>query len=153
MEIVIAHPSDPSIATVLRQSHALMQALFPPEHNSFLDLDALAAPGITLWAARDDSRVLGTVALMRCDGYGEVKSLFVTEAARGTGLAHRILEHLEGAAAGEGIGLLRLETGNLLDAAARLYTRMGYVRRGPFGEYRENGTSVFYEKPLIRVCS
>lgn len=141
-------PHAPDVARLLSQSHALMQSLFPPETNSFLDLDALSQPGITLWAAMEKGVPLGTVALMRCDGYGEVKSLFVAEAARGRGIAPRLLGHLEAVAWAEGLDLLRLETGDLLEAAGRLYLASGYLRRGPFGAYAENGVSHFYEKAL-----
>ncbi|QFS81396.1 putative N-acetyltransferase YsnE [Roseivivax sp. THAF40] len=141
-------PRAEGVETVLSESHALMQRLFPPEHNSFLDFDALAAPEITLWAARDDAAILGTVALKAAGEYGEIKSLFVMPEARGHGVAAALLAHAEAEAQARGITLLRLETGDLLEAAGRLYIRAGYVRRGPFGAYEENGTSVFYEKAL-----
>ena len=149
VEITETHARAEGVEALLRASHRLMEALFPPEHNSYLDFEALSDPRITLWAARDAGQTLGTIALLRADGYGEVKSLFVDEAARGQRVAQRLLDHLEATARAEGIALLRLETGDLLRAAARLYLRAGYVQRGPFAAYEENGTSVFYEKRLI----
>ena len=92
--------------------------------------------------------LLGCAALARQDGYAEVKSMFVPPEARGIGVARRLLVHLEGVAAGEGIPLLRLETGDKLAAAVALYERHGFARRGPFGRYEPNTSSLFYEKPV-----
>jgi putative acetyltransferase len=41
-----------------------------------------------------------------------------------------------------------LETGRDQHEAVRLYERCGFVRRGPFGCYPDNGLSLFYEKRL-----
>jgi putative acetyltransferase len=45
-----------------------------------------------------------------------------------------------------GQSLLRLETGIDNHEALALYERQGFVRRGPFGDYREDPLSVFMEK-------
>ncbi|RMF38054.1 MAG: GNAT family N-acetyltransferase, partial [Alphaproteobacteria bacterium] len=47
-----------------------------------------------------------------------------------------------------GLPLLRLETGEDSPDALAFYAKSGFARRGPFGEYRENGSSVFMEKRL-----
>jgi putative acetyltransferase len=44
--------------------------------------------------------------------------------------------------------VLRLETGDDLYPAHRLYRRHGFVERGPFGDYAEGPHSVFMEKRL-----
>jgi putative acetyltransferase len=81
-------------------------------------------------------------------GYGELKSVFVAEAARGRGAGALLLDRLEQAARDEALPLIRLETGDRLTAAHRLYARHGFAVRGPFGDYVENGSSVFMEKRL-----
>ena len=43
---------------------------------------------------------------------------------------------------------LRLETGNTLAPAHRLYERHGFQFCGPFGDYVANDTSLFMEKKL-----
>jgi putative acetyltransferase len=142
-----ADPRDAGCAALLAQSHALMQGLFPPEDNHYLDLDALAAPDIRFLAATEGDAVLGTGALALRDGYAEVKSMFTAPEARGRGVADAILRALIATAAAEGRLLLRLETGRGLDAAHRLYARHGFVPRGPFGAYAANATSLFFERP------
>lgn len=141
-------PRDPRAVALLSESHALMNALFPAEENHYLDVDALCAEGITFFGAEEGGELLGCAALVRRDGYGEVKSMFVAPEARGIGVARRLLAHLERAAQAEALPLLRLETGDRLAAAVSLYEGQGYRRCGPFGGYVANGSSVFYEKPV-----
>jgi len=126
-----------------------MESLFPPEDNHYLSVDALRVPEIRFFVAEDGEDVLGTIALARKDGYGEVKSMFVDPAARGRGVARALLRHVEGVAREMGVPVLRLETGNLLEAAIALYTAQGFRPCGAFGDYAVNRTSVFMEKPLV----
>ncbi|MBS8226197.1 GNAT family N-acetyltransferase [Vannielia litorea] len=149
-EIIVerADPRHPEAEALLKQSHALMQSLFPPEDNFFLDIDALAAPGILFFTAKAEGRVVGTGALAVKAGYGEVKSMFTAEAARGRGVAGKVLAALEAEARALGLGWLRLETGNSLEAAHRVYRAAGFLERGPFGDYPEAASSIFMEKRL-----
>lgn len=143
-------PRDPRAVALLRASHSLMESLFAPDENHYLDIDALCSDGITLYGAEESGELLGCAALSRQDGYGEVKSMFVAPEARGIGVAQRLLAHLEAKAREEGLPLLRLETGDKLAAAVSLYERQGYCRRSAFGGYEANGSSLFYEKPVAR---
>ncbi|MBI1418688.1 MAG: GNAT family N-acetyltransferase [Limimaricola sp.] len=146
--VVPGDPRAPAARALLEQSHALMQALFPPEDNFFLPVDALAAPGIRFFVATEGDQTLGTGALALKDGYGEVKSMFTAEAARGRGVADAILTRIMDEARAAGLPWLRLETGNTLHAAHRLYARHGFMRCGPFGDYPDAPSSIFMEKPL-----
>lgn len=149
MTLTVA-PGDPDAAAdLLRASHTLMNALFPAESNHYLSLDALKAPNIHFLIACDaDDPPLGCAALSVQPEYGEVKSMFVAEAARGRGIGDALLARIEAVARANGVALLRLETGTLLHAAHRLYARHGFVERGPFGDYAEDPNSLFMEKPL-----
>ena len=143
-----ADPRAPGPRALLEQSHRLMRALFPPEDNYFLDIDALCGADIRFFAARTGDTTLGTGALVPCDGYGEVKSMFTADAARGRGVARALLRRIEDEARALGLPALRLETAAKLDAALRLYTRQGFEKRDIFGDYRPNRTSIYMEKPL-----
>lgn len=143
-----ADPRDPAAMALLRASHALMEDLFPPETNHYLDIDQLAAPHIRFFAARLGERVVGTGALALIDGYGEVKSMFVAPEARGAGAGAAILARIEAEARAAGLPWLKLETGDLLDAAHRMYLRAGFAFCGPFGAYAAGPHSVFMEKRL-----
>ena len=125
------------MAALLAESHALMQALFPPEENFHLDIAALRAPDIRFFAAFDGETCLGTGALALRDGYGEVK---VDVRGRFRARARRRGCHpAPHRSRGRALGLtsLKLETGKGLDAAHRLYARHGFTRCGPFGSYPE----------------
>lgn len=142
------NPLSPPASDLLDASQALMRRLFNPEDNHFLSHDALARPDVRFFVARDGADTLGCAALKLRDGYGEVKSFYVTEAARGRGIGAALLRQVEDTARAEGLPWLRLETGDLLHAAHRLYARHGFVACGPFGDYVANASSIFMEKPL-----
>jgi len=143
-----AHPRDSGPLALLEASHALMRATFPPEENYFLDVDALCEDHIRFFAARDGDQILGVGALALKPEYGEVKSMFTAPEARGKGVAATLLRQIEDAARDEGCDWLRLETGDPLDAAIRLYERCGFERCGIFGDYAPNNSSVYMQKKL-----
>ncbi len=148
--IIVVHtdPHDPQATALLHQSHALMQSLFPPEDNFYLSIDDLCADNIHFFTAREGNTVLGTGALAVKDGYGEVKSMFVAEIARGRGVGDALVRQIEDQAKIEFLRMLKLETGNVLYAAHRLYARHGFIPCGPFGDYAEAASSIFMEKAL-----
>lgn len=141
-------PRSPEARALLGASHRLMREMFDPESNHFLDIDALCDPHIRFFVAAVDGRPVGCGALALKDGYGEVKSMFVAPAARGSGAGAALLERIEAEARAASLPLLRLETGDALHAAHRLYARAGFAPRGPFGDYPEHPQSVFMEKRL-----
>ena len=146
--LVVKREEPREARALLEASQAMMLELFTPESNHFLSLDALAAPDITFFVARLDGNAVGCGALAIRDGYGELKSMFVDPGTRRAGVAAGLLERLEAEAVARGLALLRLETGNLLDAAQALYQRHGFTVRGPFGSYSDPPHSVFMEKRL-----
>ena len=141
-------PHDPQATALLHRSHELMRALFPPEDNFFLDIDQLAAQNIRFFTAREGNIVLGTAALKVFGDYGEIKSMFVADEARGRGVGDALLRQVIDEARTLGLPVLRLETGNLLEAAHRLYRRHGFVECGVFGAYHAAPSSLFMELPL-----
>ncbi|MCG7506809.1 GNAT family N-acetyltransferase [Mesorhizobium retamae] len=89
-----------------------------------------------------------TGALALNDGWAELKRMWVVPQARGRGLSKALLVALETRARDAGITWLRLETGIANHEALGLYERSGFVRIGPFGDYRPDPLSVFMEKRL-----
>ena len=149
--MIVVEPGAPTSAPasdLLDASQALMRRLFNPEENHFLSHEALAQPDIRFFTARIGAETLGCAALKLCDGYAEVKSFFVADAARGKGIGAALLRQIEDEARTHALPYLRLETGNLLTAAHKLYARHGFMPRGPFGDYPNAPSSIFMEKRL-----
>ena len=144
-------PKHPQATALLKASHALMQSLFPPEDNFYLEIDDLCVPSIRFFTALKGDTIIGTGALAIKDGYGEVKSMFVAENARGSGAADALMRQIEDEARAENLDWLKLETGNLLHAAHKLYARHGFTKCGPFGDYPDAKSSIFMVKRLTAL--
>lgn len=143
-------PGDPRgpAKRLLEDSHALMERLYPAEANHYLSVDALCVPEVTFLVALRGGDTIGCGAVKAFDTYGELKSVYVDEAARGSGAADALMRGLEDAAREQGLEALKLETGNTLHAAHKLYQRHGFSECGPFGEYGPEPLSIFMEKAL-----
>lgn len=147
--VVPGDPRDPAATRLLNASHALMQSLYPAEDNHYLEIDQLCIPSIRFFVATRDGETIGCAALALKDGYGEIKSMFVAPQARGSGAADALIRKLEAEARADGLTVLKLETGNTLHAAHRVYARHGFTPCGRFGDYPPDaGSSIFLEKPL-----
>jgi len=141
-------PRTPQVVALLSQHHALMESLFPAEDNFYLDVEALCADHIHFYAAREGDVILGTGALAVFDTHAEVKSMFTAPAARNKGVGAALLRQIEDTARDIGTPALKLETGDTLHAAQRLYTRHGFTACPAFPPYESAGSSVFMEKSL-----
>lgn len=148
--ISVEDPRQPDVEALLREGDAFALSLYPPDSCYMLDLDELAAPGVTVFVARNDAGVaLGMAALVsRGDGSGELKRLFVREAGRGQGVATAVMDALEQAAREQSIHTLQLETGPKQLAAIALYESRGYAHIDNFGPYVGDDFSVCMEKSL-----
>ena len=143
-----ASPHEPGAAALLAASHTYLQSLYPPEDNYCLSIDALAAPHISFFVAEQNGQTIGCAAMANKETYGEVKSMFTTPAARGTGAGAALMDALEAEARAIGLSSMKLETGDDLYPAHRLYERHGFSKCGPFGDYAEAVHSIFMEKRL-----
>ncbi len=134
------------IAELLQAHLALMATLSPPESTHALDLDALRAPDVTFWTAWRDRDLLGAGALKELNSrHGEIKSMHTRAAARGQGVARRMLEHIMAEAVRRGYRQVSLETGSMVAfAPARaLYRRYGFKPCPPFADYGDDPNSTF----------
>ncbi|MEU9468135.1 GNAT family N-acetyltransferase [Streptomyces avermitilis] len=82
------------------------------------------------------------------DGDAELKRMYVIPAARGLGLARRILAALEDDARAAGRLRMVLETGDKQPEAISLYASSGYERCAKFGYYRFHELSQCFAKAL-----
>lgn len=122
---------------------------YPSESRHGYSVERLRAEAVAFFLIRADGVPAGCggVKLVGTE-YGEVKRMYVRPQFRGLGLAALMLDHLADYAQRHGVRVLRLETGIHQQAAIRLYEGMGFQQILPFGEYKADPLSRFYEKRL-----
>ena len=120
--------------------------MFEPPRGAFFVAYRDGVPVATgAWRLRDDVEVFGTRRT------AEVKRMYVAPAARGLGVARRMLTRLEVTAADVGSEAMILETGTAQPEAMSLYESVGYARIESFGYYREEPENRCYGLRLPRA--
>jgi GNAT superfamily N-acetyltransferase len=98
---------------------------------------------------RVDGRAVACGGVCRFDTVrAELKRMYVTPAARGTGLGRCMLEALEAEARQLGYTGIVLETGDRQPEALGLYVSAGYAPIPCYGAYAAQSTSRCFEKAL-----
>lgn len=141
----------PAVLALLEEHLRSMYDLSPPEQVFAFDADKLRAPEITFWTAWDDDLLLGCAALKQMSATeGEVKSMRTPARIRRRGAGRALLDHLLRVARERGYRKLFLETGRqpAFHPAHALYRSVGFELCGPFGNYKDNGNSVFMQLDL-----
>jgi putative acetyltransferase len=147
MQIAFETPDQPDVHALIAELDAHLYSLYPPENVYALDLSSLLSPSVLFAVVRDAAGApVGCGAIVMKPGYGEVKRMYVRPQSRGQGFARRLVETLEAKAMEQGCQTFMLETGPTLLEAIILYERLGYQRRGPFGDYPDDPLSVFMQK-------
>lgn len=117
----------------------------------------LTGERVILWAAHDGERLIGTVQL-RCETSpngrhrAEIAKLLVHRAARGRGIARRLLTTAEESARAGGRTLLMLDT-QTGSAAEHLYRSAGWTPLGTVSDYAADPSgalrpTTFFHKSL-----
>lgn len=158
LRIAVEAPRQAELVALLEQSTLYARSLgYPPESNFLLDVDALERPGVRVYVARDETgHALGLAALVALapdadgirPGDAELKRMFVSEQARGRGVAGALLGRIEAEAAARGSRRVVLETGELHGSALALYGKHGYREIDQFGQYIGEKHSICMAKPL-----
>lgn len=141
-------PLEPDALLLIEGSEREQAALYPPEVRHAFSPRQLVECDVRFFVGRAGDTPVVCGGYANYGTFAELKRLFVAPAYRGAGWADALLQTCESHARGEGLTLMRLETGEASPAALRFYARQGYRRCGPFARYAENGSSVFMEKPL-----
>jgi len=141
-------PDSDAARALIGELDAFLIPLGPRESHHGYPVEKLIAHKVAFYVARCDGVPAGCGGLQECDGFAEVKRMYVRPAFRGQGLARRILAVLEEHARRQGLSVLRLETGAYLKEAIGLYLRSGFVEIPPFPPYRADPWSRFFERRL-----
>ena len=107
---------------------------------------SMVPPVGSFLVARSDGLPIGCVGLKGGQAFGEVKRLWVAPAARGLGLATRLMAELEDRARSLGMSVLRLDTNSALPEAVAMYRNAGWREIDRFNDdpYPDH----FFEKTL-----
>ncbi|HXT62229.1 MAG TPA: GNAT family N-acetyltransferase [Pyrinomonadaceae bacterium] len=147
--ITSARPDSPEAIELLSELDAdLDRYPYPAESRHAFSVEKLIRESVAFFVASFDSQLAACGGVKLFADYGEVKRMYVRPAFRGKGLGKAILNQLANHARRNGVNLLRLETGIYQVEAIGLYDGWGFVRRGPFGDYKNDPNTVYFEKQL-----
>lgn len=143
-ELEVTTGADPDLQPLVAAQEAEVMARYGVD-----DAGPGLSPQTPCLLARLDGRPVGCVALGRLsDVAGEVKRMYVDPAARGHRIGRLLLQGVENLAADCGYRLLRLETGTQQPEALQLYASAGWARIECYGYFKDDPTTICYEKPL-----
>ena len=133
---------------MIAESEAEQAAIYPPEVRYAFSPEQLTRAKVRFLTVYREGVLAGCGGVAPCAGFAELKRIYVTRSERNKGIAGRIVGALEEIARDDRFALMRLETGLASPDALALYRKHGYREIAAFGDYRENGSSVFMEKAL-----
>lgn len=140
------------IKFVLERHLQTMHANSPPESVHALDLSGLKHKEITFWSLAFEGKIIGCGAIKELDKKSaEIKSMHILSEYRGRGFSKLMLEKILVVAKERNYEILYLETGtqDSFIAARELYKLYGFTEREPFGDYKLDPFSSFFEKKLF----
>ena len=151
IEISLERPDSDDAKALIAELEAYLIPLAPPESRHGYSIEKLITEDVPFFIIRDNGIPVacGGVKLIGTE-YGEIKRMYVRPQFRGSGFAKLMLEHLADYARSRGVAMLRLETGIAQQAAIALYERSGFRSIPPFGAYKPDPLSRFYEKRIDR---
>lgn len=143
-------PDTADAQALIAELEAQLVPLYPRESRHGYAVEQLIEEAVSFFLIRYDGSPVGCGGIKLFDTeYGEIKRMYVRPRFRGRGFAKMMVDHLTDYARSQGVGVLRLETGIHQFEAINLYERMGFRSIPPFGEYREDPLSRFYEKHIL----
>ena len=150
--IAIETPLQDDVRGLVAKLNDHLLPLSPLEFQFKMTVEQMAEAHTTLFVARDEAgKAVGMGALkVHSAELGEVKRMFTDPQVRGQRIGSALLEAIVALARTKGLPTLMLETGTGpgMAEAHRLYTRSGFVTRGPFLDYPDSEWSAFFEMPL-----
>ncbi len=152
VSIAVETPLQDDVRVLVARLNDHLLPLSPVEFQFKMTVEQMADSDTTLFVARDgDGRAVGMGAL-KAHGpeLGEVKRMFTLPEVRGQRVGRQLLERIVDLARQRGLPVVMLETGTGegMAEAHRLYSRYGFVPRGPFLDYPDSAWSAFFELPL-----
>ena len=147
--ISLERPDSEDAVALITELEADLDPLYPRESRHGYSVEKLLREGVFFFIIRGKDSLIGCGGVQFFgDEYGEIKRMYVRPKFRGLGFARLMLDHLEEHTRSNGINLLRLETGIHQHNAIALYEGAGFRSIAPFGDYKPDPLSRFYEKQI-----
>src|SRR3984957_10764761 len=125
----------PCLDSYFRELAARFETGFDAGADDSARVEDMTAPSGLFVIARLDGDAVGCGGFKRIDKMtGEIKRVWTAPAARGLGVARRVVRTLEAAAREKGLNTLRLDTNRALTEAHALYRSEGYREIARFGD-------------------
>jgi putative acetyltransferase len=147
--ISLERPDTADARALITELEAHLAPLYPIESRHGYSVEKLINQDVAFFIIRLNEIPAGCGGVQLFADYGEIKRMYIRPQFRGLGLAKLMLAHLTDYARDHGVPLLRLETGIHQLEAIGLYERAGFRAIPPFGEYKPDPLSRFYEKPIM----
>ena len=148
-------PTTETASRLIAELDAYLSPMYPEESQHGYSVEDLVEEKVEFFVLYHGERPAGCAGIQffadsaePAGVYGELKRMYIRGEFRGLGLGRLLLERIEQIAVGRGVVNLRLETGIHQPEAIGLYESGGFRKISPFGEYREDPLSYFYEKRL-----
>ena len=136
---------DPDVARLVRELLVDIAVRYDSDEEGEPSLQ----PSARFLLARRSGAPAGCVAVQDlAPGVGEVKRMYVAEEHRGRGVGRALLAAAEALALRRGFTTLRLETGDAQPEAVALYEATGWSRIEPYGYWKDEPSSICFEKRL-----
>lgn len=152
ISIAVETPLQDDVRGLVARLNDHLLPLSPLEFQFKMTVEQMADSATSLFVARDEAgKAVGMGALkLHGPDLGEVKRMFTVPEVRGQRVGRQLLERIVDLARERGLPVVMLETGTGegMAEAHRLYTRYGFVPRGPFLDYPDSQWSAFFELPL-----
>lgn len=149
VQITRERPDTPDAIALITELEAHLAPRYPRQSRHGYSVERLLAEGVAFFVIRSDGTPAGCGGIQLVgSAYGELKRMYIPPQFRGSGFGKLLIDHLAAYARDHGVRLLRLETGIYQQEAIGLYERMGFQRIPPFGAYREDLLSLFFEKTI-----
>jgi putative acetyltransferase len=156
MDIRIGELRNEEVIALLKEHHDDMLSQSPPERVHALDLSALESTDVTFWSYWVNQKLAGMGALKELEKeHGEIKAMRTSINHLRKSIARKLLEHIINQANIRSYKKLSLETGTM-DAflpRQRPYRQFGFQECEPFGNYKEDPYSMFYDKKYCVKCT
>lgn len=150
VEIRAARYDDPAVQKLVAEALAdLAQRYGGSGDDTPVAVTDFAPPTGEFLVAVADGELIGSAAWRRHGDDAELKRMYTSPAARGRGVARRLLAAVEASARRHGCRRVILETGDRQPEAVALYTSSGYERIPDFGFYRDEPGVLSFGRVLL----